>query len=235
MHVAQPVERGWARYRGRFDHIRIPDAIHRLRRVWEYRAGALLARREIGLWSESWIGREELLKDLVDLARRHHWFPRIDSGWMPHDVRFYGDRWCKADLVTVTENHGGPKRLTRLRLVERATFFQKALLVGLGYLMALAFAAAPHAILYVVPFILATLWQVRWSARQLHTAVLAAALTTARQLGMTVVDAPGLLTRKPAGEGEEAGAEVLTAARTASPFFWRRLWAAARRMSLTLF
>jgi glycosyltransferase involved in cell wall biosynthesis len=236
MHVAQPVERGWARYRGRFEDIRIPDALHRLRRVWEYRAGTVLRRREIALWSENWIGREELLKDLVDLAQRHHWFPRIDSGWLPHDVRFYGDRWCKADLVTVTENHGGPERLTRLRLVRQATLFQKALVVGLAYLAALAWAIEPRAILYVVPFILATLWQVHWSTRQLHTAVMAAALTTARQLGMAVVDAPELLARKPAGERDEVGAQAAPAStRLAGPLFWRRLWAAARRMSLTLF
>ena len=31
LHVAQPVEAGWARFRTRFEDIRIPDVLHRLR------------------------------------------------------------------------------------------------------------------------------------------------------------------------------------------------------------
>ena len=44
MHVAQPVERGSARYRTRFETIVIPEALHGLRRSWERRTGALLQR-----------------------------------------------------------------------------------------------------------------------------------------------------------------------------------------------
>ena len=64
---------------------------------------------------------------------------RVDPGWAPHDVRFYGDRWCKADLITVTENHGGGKLLTRLRLRTRATLYHNALLFFLGYLLVLGY------------------------------------------------------------------------------------------------
>ena len=66
-------------------------------------------------------------KRLLALAAEHRWFVRIDPGWASHDVRFYGDRWCKTDLVTVTENHGGGRRLTRVRLRPAPTLFQKAL------------------------------------------------------------------------------------------------------------
>ena len=236
MHVAQPVERGWARYRTRFEDIRIPDVLHRLRRAWANRAGTFLRRDGIELWSESGLGREELLKELVDLAQRHHWFVRIDSGWLPHDMRFYGDRWCKADLVTVTENHGGPKRLTRLRLVHRATLFQKALLFALGYLCVLAWAVQPHWAFCVAPVVAAMLWRVHATKRQLRAAVIAAVLTTARELGMTVVGAPDLLTRRTVGEREAAIAEdAPLAARLGAVFSWRRVLITARRMTLSLF
>ena len=66
------------------------------------------------------------------MTAEHRWFVRIDPGWASHDVRFYGDRWCKTDLVTVTENHGGGQRLTRVRLRPAATLFQKALWLALG-------------------------------------------------------------------------------------------------------
>ncbi len=235
LHVAQPVERGWARYRTRFEDIRIPDVVHRLRRAWEARGGKLLRGDELALWSESWIGREELLKELLDLARTHHWFVRVDSGWLPNDVRFYGDRWCKADLVTVTENHGGPRRLTRVRLKQRATLFQKALLLALGYLFVLAWAAAPSAALYVAPFLLLMVGRVFASERQLRGAVMAAVLTSARQLGMTVVGAPDLLARRVPERVETEEAPLPLAARWAASLSWRRLASAARRVTMSLF
>jgi len=234
MHVAQPVERGWARYRTRFEDIRIPDAMHRLRRVWQHRGGFRLRRNQLDLWSENGVGREELLKELVDMAAQHRWFVRIDSGWRPTDVRFYGDRWCKADLVTVTENHGGGKRLTRVRLEGRATLFQKALILGLGYSVILAWAIEPRWALYVAPLILATLWQVRHTGRELRAAVIASVMTTARQMGMTVVGAPDLLAKR--GEREEpATASLPVASRLIALLSWRRLSGVARRVALLLF
>src|SRR5260370_24373922 len=143
MHVAQPVERGWARYKTRFETIVIPEALRALRRVWESRAGAVLRRQQLDLWSEDGVGREKLLESVLALTGEAGWFVRVDPGWNGHDVRFYGDRWCKADLVTVTENHGGGKRLTRVRLAPAATLFQKALLLLLGFLLVLACAIPP--------------------------------------------------------------------------------------------
>jgi hypothetical protein len=60
MHVAQPVERGWARYKTRFQTIEIPQAFHELRSAWERRAGAVLDRSRVELWSESWVPRARL-------------------------------------------------------------------------------------------------------------------------------------------------------------------------------
>jgi hypothetical protein len=232
MHVAQPVERGWARHRTHFDDIRIPDVLHRLRRAWERRAGSLLRRDEIALWSEQSVGREEFLQEFIDLARRHHWFVRVDSGWLPRDVRFYGDRWCKADLVTVTENHGGERRLTRLRLVQEGTLFRDALLVALGYLFVLAWLLEPRLALGLAPFLLVMIWRVAVSRRRLRGAMIAAALTTARQLEMTVVGAPDLLRRR--GAEATLGPSGLLS-RLGRLVSWRRLANVARRVSLVLF
>jgi O-antigen biosynthesis protein len=189
MHVAQPVERGWARYSTRFKTIEIPEALHELRRSWELRVGSLLRRDHVDLWSEDGEGRERLLEEILGLATRSRWFVRVDPGWDRHDIRFYGDRWCKADVVTVTENHGGGRRLTRLRLVRRPTLFRNALLVLLGYLFAAAWAVEPMVALGAMPLFLFALWRLRNSGQRLRSAVMAAALTAAERLGMTVVGA----------------------------------------------
>ena len=47
MHVAQPVERGWARYKTRFETILIPEAFHELLRGVGAARRRLLGRREV--------------------------------------------------------------------------------------------------------------------------------------------------------------------------------------------
>jgi hypothetical protein len=202
MHIAQPVERGWARYRTRFTTIHIPAALHDLRREWEGRARAVLSRQEIVLWSESGVGRETLLERLLAFVGEKGWFPRLDPGWAPKDVRFYGDQWCKADLVTVTENHGGERRLTRLRLRMKPTLFQNALLLLLGYLLILAWAWSPSVLLALTPVLVGVGWQFGSSRRRLRRTILASLLATAERLGMTVVGDP-LALKRPAPVGEE--------------------------------
>ena len=190
MHVAQPVERGWARYRTRFETIVIPEALHGLRRSWARRTGALVRRAQLDLWSENWTSREKLLESLLALTAEAGWFVRLDPGWNCHDVRFYGDRWCKADLVTVTENHGGGKLLTRVRLKPAATLFQKALLVLLGYVLVFAWGFTPTAALLVSPLLVAWVVWLHVSGARLRSVVMASVLTVAERLGMTVVGEP---------------------------------------------
>lgn len=203
MHVAQPVERGWARYKTRFETIVIPEAFHALRRAWERRVGGLLGRRQIELWSEGWVGREKLLESLLQLAAENRWFVRVDPGWNEHDVRFYGDRWCKTDLCSVTENHGGGRLLTRVRLRPAATLFQKALWFGLGYTLLLSWGLCDWCALAVAPFLLALLVHVRRSGRRLNAVVMASVLSVAERQGLTVVGEPEAFS-KPLPEIEQA-------------------------------
>jgi len=195
MYLAQPVERGWARYRTRFQTIAIPAAFHALRRAWQRRAGMLLGRRTVDLWSEGGTAREKLLESLLKLSAENGWFVRVDPGWSTRDVRFYGDRWCKTDLVTATENHGAGRMLTRVRLEPAATLFQKALWMGLGYAVVLAWGLSAELALPMVPVLLAFFVHLRLSGRRLNAVVMAAVLSVAERLGMTVVGAPDAFAR----------------------------------------
>ena len=190
MHVAQPVVRGWARYKCRFQTIVIPEAFHDLRRAWRERAPQLLGRRQIDLWSEDATSREKLLETLLQMTAHHRWFVHVDPGWESHDVRLYGDRWCETDLVTVTENHGGGRRLTRVRLMPRATFFQKFLWLGIGYVLLVAIGFGREEALFVSPVLLGLLLYVRASGQRLNAVVMASVLDAAEHLGMGVVGEP---------------------------------------------
>jgi len=184
----------------------IPEALHALRRVWENRAGGLLRRRQLDLWSEDGVGREKLLEFILALTTEAGWFVRVDPGWNGHDLRFYGDRWCKADLVTVTENHGGGKGLTRVRLKPAATLFQKALLVLLGYLLVFAWGIRPVAALAVSPLLLAWVVWLRVSGARLRSVVMASLLAVAERLGMTVVGEPKAFGRRESEAGASGAA-----------------------------
>ena len=190
MHVAQPVERGWARYKTRFETILIPEAFHDLRDAWRRRAGRLLGRRAVSLWSENGVCREKLLEGLLQVTAEHRWFVRIDPGWASHDIRFYGDRWCKTDLSTVTENHGGGRRLTRVRLRPAPTLFQKAVWIALAYVLALAWGIYPPAVAVLSPLVAGPLLWMWLSGRRLNEAVMASVLLIARRQGMSVVGEP---------------------------------------------
>jgi glycosyltransferase involved in cell wall biosynthesis len=204
MHVAQPVERGYARYKTRLQTLQIPARLHELRRAWEQRSAALLEKEQIELWSEDWLGREALLERLVKLAQEANWALRVDPGWAPHDVRFYGDRWAKLDLRSVTEEHGSGKKLTRLRLDLAATLYHKALLALLVYVLLLVFFVDHRLCLLFVPILGGVLWRLESSHRELRGTVLAAVLEVAEKLGWSVVGHPDLLKRQPPAEADAA-------------------------------
>jgi glycosyltransferase involved in cell wall biosynthesis len=193
MHVAQPVERGFARYSTRFRTIGIPDSLHALRRGWEKRARRLLGRQELELWSETGVSRETLLTRLIELTSANRWFVRVFAGWSPRDVRFYGDRWCKADLTTVTEAHGGGKLLTRVRLETSATLYNNALVFLIGYLLLLAWFIDSRLAFLLLPFLAVIVWKLGSSRRRLRRTVMACILNVAEGLGMTVVGRPEVL------------------------------------------
>ena len=110
---------------------RSPQAFHELRRTWEQRARAPPRARPPRALERVGRGPRDAARAPARAScGEQGWFPRLDPGWSPKDVRFYGDRWCKLDLTTVTENHGGEKRLTRLRLDTKPTLFQNALLAA---------------------------------------------------------------------------------------------------------
>jgi GT2 family glycosyltransferase len=227
MHVAQPVERAYARYRTRFQTILVPVGMRQLRRSWEARAKRILGRRSLDLWSENGAGRDKLLEGLMSLAKEKQWNVRADSGWDPMDITFYGDRWCNIDLTTSSDNHGGNKILTRVRLRMRATLFYNAVLFLLGYILVLGWFAnralepgmdyditRPWSMvvnwfadmrweLVLIPVIAVIFLRLRTMWRQLNRTVMAGVLTVAERLGMVVVGSPDLLKKSAPTTAEE--------------------------------
>ena len=70
-------------------------------------------------------------------SRSEGWNYSTDTGWKDWDIQVYGSFWWGIKLRTVTEYHGGPKCLTRIRLdtqmVATTFLINLVLLAILGY------------------------------------------------------------------------------------------------------
>jgi glycosyltransferase involved in cell wall biosynthesis len=230
MHVLQPVARGYARYQTRFRTRHVSEPLHALSQDWEERAPLLLRRGELGLWSEDGQGREQLLESLVAFARERGANLRADTGWEPFDLTFRGDRWSNVELTTVTEEHGGGRRLTRVRTRLRATASFYATLIATTYLALFVSLWRGHTLwsagwpwyhgldwwpewawapdletAIVVTPILGILGMVVASSRRLRRVATATVLAVAERMGMTVVGAPEVLRRPAAAAGHAEG------------------------------
>jgi GT2 family glycosyltransferase len=145
-----PILRGWERIKWR---VREARASHEV-------AGPLeqamqkprLALRErafyLSYWSEKGDEKEALLSGLIRFLGPQKYFVQADQGWNDWDLKIARGLWSRALILVCTENHGGNKRLLRLRCAMRlsrfATFVLRAYALAVAaalILQAPAFAA----------------------------------------------------------------------------------------------
>jgi O-antigen biosynthesis protein len=114
-----PLLRGWERVRWRIREMRAqPHASpaepgERMRISWRERA------LHLAYWSEAGAEKEALILGLMDFLVRQKYFVVPDTGWSSWDLKI-ARGLCSRSLVTVcAENHGGAKRLLRVRCAMR--------------------------------------------------------------------------------------------------------------------
>jgi hypothetical protein len=114
-----PLLRGWERIKWRIKgmraqaHIRLVETEQRARLVWRERAFHL------SYWSDTGAEKEVLLNGLTDFLVPQKYLVMTDTGWNGWDLKI-ARGLCSRALVTVcSENHGGGKRLLRVRCAMR--------------------------------------------------------------------------------------------------------------------
>jgi hypothetical protein len=135
---AQPLVRSWHRYKTwlfAFPNPGNPDPV-------EGAATTLRLRGRGGAeyWTEGWADRTELLNRVLAYLTEHRWGRAVDSGWSDWDLEVSGDRYTAVRVCTAQEEHGGGRRLIRVRyrVKARGTYW---LLAGLGVALTAATAA----------------------------------------------------------------------------------------------
>lgn len=180
----QPLARGWARYSTWFKFRRTPRRVIASREPGlppGFRRGA----SRMAFWSEGGVGREQLLAATLELLDQEGWSYSADTGWAEWDMQIYGNFWWLVQLRTVTEYHGGPKCLTRVRLRRHAAFATVALNVAAVSFLVYRHlhGGAPDHLLWGLygALVLALLWRAWRLKRRVTHLVLAAA----RRCGFT--------------------------------------------------
>jgi O-antigen biosynthesis protein len=180
-----PLARGWERLKWRckmmqrHDHVRLATVDQRANIAWAARAFVL------SYWSESAAEKEALLGGLMDFLLPQKYFVVADSGWSKWDLKIARGLWSRALVTVVAENHGGTKRLLRVRCAMRTSSLAQMLLRVYAALLAgsLIFGA-PVAALAILAAGIANLAligsQVVMFGRLMHRIV----ETVARQAGL---------------------------------------------------
>jgi glycosyltransferase involved in cell wall biosynthesis len=116
----QPLVRGFSRYFTWLRFKRTPrNVIRTHERLPETGARFPRSLRRRVFWSEESRDRHHLLGAIFQLLEEEGWRYSSDTGWNEWDIQIYGNFWWSVVLQTVTEYHGGPKCLTRVRLRSR--------------------------------------------------------------------------------------------------------------------
>jgi hypothetical protein len=92
----QPMVRGWARYRWRFNAQSAPKP-----RVTK--APATLISDQLLYWSAQRFDRYKLLSRFLERLDEEGWQNKPDTGWGKCDLEIFGNRWGRLRMTTVSE------------------------------------------------------------------------------------------------------------------------------------
>jgi glycosyltransferase involved in cell wall biosynthesis len=115
----QPLVRGWSRYFTWLHFKRTPRNVIRAHEHLPAEAKGGWSVRRRTFWSDSGRERHHLLGHIFNLLEEEGWRYSTDTGWNDWDIQIYGNFWWSVVLQTVTEDHTGANRLTRVRLRSR--------------------------------------------------------------------------------------------------------------------
>ena len=114
-----PLLRGSERVRWRLRTMQAPQRIHlhptdqRARIDWRARSFAL------SYWSDDAAEKEIMIGGLMDFLLPQKYFVVPDTGWSGWDLKIARGLWNRALVTVCSENHGGARRLLRVRCAMR--------------------------------------------------------------------------------------------------------------------
>lgn len=93
--------------------IQVERSVHKPHISWRDRAFCL------SYWTEAGLEKESLLQEMMAFLVPRKYFIVLDQGWSDWDLEIYRGIWSRAEVKVCSENHGGSKRLLRVRCALR--------------------------------------------------------------------------------------------------------------------
>lgn len=117
----------------------------------------------LSYWSEEGREKEDLLREVMNFLYPRKYLISVDHGWNDWDIEVDRGIWSRVNLTVTVENHGGNRRLFRLRSDVRLSFAARVLLAAFTGLVAVAALAGLPEIVLVAGLlgILIALWVFR--------------------------------------------------------------------------
>src|SRR5215472_3679464 len=124
-----PILRGWERLKWRFKTVRPQEPEGALGTVEQKARISWLDRAlYLSYWSERGDEKEAVLAGLMRVLAPLKYFVIMDSGWSDWDIKVSRGVWTRALVLCCVENHGGNKRLLRVRCMLTLSRFAKLML-----------------------------------------------------------------------------------------------------------
>ena len=200
--LSQPLVRGWARYFTWLKFKRTPESVIAAKEK-DFTPSNIRGLSKLVFWNEEGKGRELLLTSVIEALENEGWSYSTDTGWKEWDVQIYGSFWWGVTMRSVTEYHGGPKCLTRVRLTTRmvATTF---LLNFLFLSFLIYWVSSGHELFWPGIFYASTMLFIWSIGRRLKKRTAQLIEAAGQRIGLKRVDPRGR--NKPSGEktAEEA-------------------------------
>lgn len=92
----------------------------------------------LSYWTEAGLEKESLIQEVMDFLLLYKYFINVDQGWSDWDLEIYRGLWSRAEVKVCSENHGGSKRLLRVRCALRMSQFATMAVVGYSLLTVVA-------------------------------------------------------------------------------------------------
>jgi GT2 family glycosyltransferase len=107
----------------------------------------------LSYWNEKGQEKESLLHAVMEFLLPRKYLIAMDQGWSQWDLEICQGPWVKAQIKTATENHGGTKRLLRVRCALRMSRISVTCLYVYVIMAAIAAAVAMPEIAATAAFI----------------------------------------------------------------------------------
>jgi O-antigen biosynthesis protein len=110
-----PLVRGWERYKWRITGLKKVEPVPHNITKQKFQISWLEREIYLSYWTESGLDKENILEGILNFLASRKYFVAVSDGWSDWDLTIYPGLWSRAQIRVCTENHGGNKRILRVK------------------------------------------------------------------------------------------------------------------------